>query len=422
MQTDAVVHEHVAHGRTVADDDAVVVALPLAAGQVAGDQGPVLGKDADVAVVPGLVGAAEIVAVADQGDGAGEGVGDVDAGGVAPGLVAVDPGVAEAVEVDTDVVGVIAHGVGQAGDLAADLDGVVAGVVTDQVGEGLERRRGVDVDGIAGVVEGRDPVRLQTLGAAVDPQPAHAGLQRQVAQGDEISVGELEHRIGAVTGHDRQQMRGHGRVRVRAEQREALVEAEPEVVGAGDTQVRDQTVGARVDVDQVAGREVVGAQQVDRARLGRIRALARVAVVADGARGVLVVQVRGVVDVERDVVVRDRERLGAAVHDPGQIDEGHLDHVPMGVVVDHVLDEVVLRAPEVDPVVGHGVGDGRDQHRAARVVGVELDAHLGIAGIAEGIPQDRSAMRGASIVRSAWISASRPPQAPRSGAWRSWVR
>ncbi len=344
--------------------------------RIAGHQHAVVGRDAvaQVLVHPVAV-AGRQVGVADGRGRAANPVADIQAVTVQEDLVALHDAGTRARQVHApvavmacDVVGdltqdpgieveaapgiAVGQGMGQREDRSADLHAIVAVAEGHQVVEDAERRGRGDVEALQRMAAGRDVDDVQAVGAGVRVDAALRVLQREVLDGDEVGVVEVDQRAGAIARDGREQARDLRRIhRACDREREVPTHAraceQADVVQPGDRDRVDHRVIAAVDVHGIAGAQFVRAEDVDRVRLGRRGQLARVTVVADGVGREGIPGVAGVVDVVGLPVLGNRECLLAAVDHGAGLDQRDLDPQSVGPEV----DAAGLRDPDEVAVV-----------------------------------------------------------------------
>ena len=347
---------HVLARLAAAERQAVVVGTEVAAGGIAHHQHIAVEAGAAVAVVQEAVAQpGRQIGAAHQRLAAAAHVEHQAGAGVALEQVALHPRCARVVEV-----GAVAHvagepAVGQEAQAAFGIQAALASVAGGgelvdatqrarhvqaglgvaahlQAGPGGQRGADVDVDAFVGVAERLDEVQVHRLGTAGDQQPALRIAQLQVADADEVGVRQVQQGPAALVGHQREQRRQVPFLR-RAGHHEAFVDAEPALGATRQSERLQGRVVAGVHLQRGARLQVVGAEQVGEARLGRVGRLAGVAVAAHGG-GVFVTGRAAVVhEVVEPVLGHGEGFLAAVMH--GQVaEQADLDAQALGAEVD----------------------------------------------------------------------------------------
>jgi hypothetical protein len=224
-------------------------------------------------------------------------------------------------------------------------------------------------------------------GADSDVDAVIGAAQRQVLEFDVAGANEVEH-IGARGGVVPVQHRGRAGQR-RPQEQDRLGG------GAGIRRRQDdvarQRVAAAVDLDGIARKDRVGAQQRGQAGNRLAGRLAGIGIVA-GRRGVLVVRLQRVVDVENRPAIGDQELLRLAADRAGYRPD--LGGAAAAVVVDRpdilalavAVDGDVRRDLRVVQPVGQHI-DVRGRRRGARFRRIQPDAVDHCPIIATGIDE-----------------------------------
>src|SRR5438445_10148839 len=239
-------------------------------------------------------------------------------GGVVEKVCAVDGECGDGVSEQAVAVGVARQVLDGAACAALDVNaGASAGIVVVEAGDVFEKREiavGVEEDSIDGVVVGGDGFGDQAGGAAGGVEPITAAVEGEEADLHEVGIVEVNQIFVGVVGDGGGELGDLGGVGGSAESEAAIGAQADAGLGGADGGV-DHRIRAGIDVQRCTGGELVGAENVDRIRFWRGGELAVVAIGADGERGVLIVHIRGVVNVIGVAVFGDSEIFGAAIDD-----------------------------------------------------------------------------------------------------------